>query len=106
MKRKTVLTLLGAAALIALTFAVGCPFRLLTDALCPVCGTTRAWLSALRLDFAAAFEFNALFLLVPPAIALFLLRDLPRLKRWRAAIDAALIVIAVSLSVYNLMRQI
>ena len=36
---------------------IGCVFRLMTGIPCPGCGMTRAWLAALRLDFAAAFAF-------------------------------------------------
>lgn len=38
-----------------------CVFNYLTHLRCPGCGNTRAALSLLRLDFAAAFRFNALF---------------------------------------------
>ncbi len=54
----------GAAALLltAVAYAVlGCPMRLLTGLPCPGCGMTRAWLSVLRLDFAAAFAFHPLW---------------------------------------------
>ena len=44
---------------------VGCIFRLMTGIPCPGCGMTRAWLAALRLDFAAAFAYHPLFWVVP-----------------------------------------
>ena len=40
---------------------IGCVFRLMTGIPCPGCGMTRAWLAALRLDFAAAFAYHPLF---------------------------------------------
>lgn len=45
-----------------------CPIRYLTGVPCPFCGMTRAWLSALGGDWAAALRFHPLFLLGPPLI--------------------------------------
>lgn len=41
-----------------------CPFKYLTGLDCPGCGLTRAFLSAFRLDFKAAFNYHPLFLLI------------------------------------------
>ena len=45
-------------------FGIGIPcfFHLVTKLNCPGCGNTRAALSLLRLDFAAAFRYNMMFL--------------------------------------------
>ena len=40
---------------------IPCPLLLLTGRQCPACGMTRAAVSALRADFAAAFAHNALW---------------------------------------------
>ena len=54
---------------------IGCIFRMMTGAPCPGCGMTRAWLAALRLDFAAAFAYHPLFWVVPIAFVLAFVRE-------------------------------
>lgn len=57
-----------------LNFAFGstCALNRITGLMCPLCGMTRAHLAAFRLDFEAAFSYNALFPLgVPFLITLF-----------------------------------
>lgn len=49
---------------------VGCPIRFVTGIPCPGCGMTRAWLSLLSGNEAAAFAFHSLFLLAPVSVAL------------------------------------
>ena len=81
-----------------------CPLLLLTGLQCPLCGMTRAAASLLRLDFAAAFAYHALW---PLAVAYFLwiaiadavfyvrygeARALPNPK-WLHAVVLALVVI-------------
>jgi hypothetical protein len=41
---------------------IGCPFHKLTGLQCPGCGNSRAAMALLRLDFAASFSYNPLFL--------------------------------------------
>ncbi len=82
MSRKTiqsVKSMLGCCVAVGLVYGVmfacgiTCPIRFLTGISCPGCGMTRAWLSALRLDFAAAFAYHPLWvLLVPWAVAAWL----------------------------------
>lgn len=74
-----------AAAAVVLLYVVmellgiTCPIRFLTGISCAGCGMSRAWLSLLRLDFAAAVQFHPLFWLPVPAAALLLFRRrLPR----------------------------
>ena len=40
---------------------ITCPIKWLTGCSCAGCGMSRAWLSVLRLDFAAAFGYHPLF---------------------------------------------
>lgn len=68
--RNLLLGLLGAIAAVALIyilaqlgFGIPCLFLKLTGFQCPGCGNTRAALALLRLDVAAAFGYNPLFLL-------------------------------------------
>ena len=47
-------------------WGIPCPFHALTGLNCPGCGVSRMLLSLLRLDFAAAFRYNAvLFCMLP-----------------------------------------
>lgn len=77
---------LGAVLIIAAFYAglmvmgITCPIKFVTGVSCLGCGMTRAWLSALRLDWAGAVAFHPLFWLPVPAVGLFLLRK--RLPRW------------------------
>lgn len=52
------------AALLYLS-PISCPILSITGVHCPGCGMTRALLSALRLDFAAAFSYHFMFPSVP-----------------------------------------
>ena len=76
---------IGALAVIAGFYAllqclgVTCPIKYLTGVSCAGCGMSRAWLSLLRGDLAAAFAYHPLVLLPIPAALLFLFRKkLPR----------------------------
>lgn len=51
-----------------------CIPRYITGFICPGCGMSRAWLSVLQLDFAAAFRYHPLFWCVP-ILAVYILYD-------------------------------
>ena len=53
---------------------IGCPIKFLTGISCAGCGMTRAWLSALKLDFAQAFYYHPLFLMVPIGVMVLWMR--------------------------------
>lgn len=75
-KYKSVLTALmaiGCLLLVFIIFNVPCLIKFTTGISCAGCGMTRAWLSALRLDLAAAFSYHPLFWAVPIALLLLLL---------------------------------
>lgn len=55
-------------------FGITCPIKFITGVSCPGCGMTRAWLSVLRLDFAAAFHYHPLFMVPPAAIVIYFLK--------------------------------
>lgn len=74
---------------------IGCVFRLMTGIPCPGCGMTRAWLAALRLDFAAAFAYHPLFWVVPIAFVLAFVRDEAAPSRLKRGIDVVVIVLCV-----------
>lgn len=54
---------------------IKCPYRLFFGISCPGCGMTRAWLSALMLDFEAAWYYHPLFWLVPIVVLLIIFRE-------------------------------
>ena len=74
---------------------IGCVFRLMTGIPCPGCGMTRAWLAALRLDFAAAFAYHPLFWVVPIAFAPALVREGVASSKLKRGIDIAVTVLCV-----------
>ena len=49
------------AALLVVIFIYKCPTRFIFGIPCPSCGMTRAFLSAAKLDFKAAFYYHPLF---------------------------------------------
>ena len=53
-------------------WGIPCPFHLVTGLNCPGCGVSRMLLSLLRLDFAAAFRYNAVLFCMLPLLALLL----------------------------------
>ena len=96
MKDRLLLLLL--VAVISLLFyitRIGCPIKAAAGIPCPGCGMTRALISALHLDFAAARHYHPLFWAVP-VIALLLIFDIylhPRLLKllWGLLIAAFLL---------------
>lgn len=74
---------------------IGCVFRLMTGIPCPGCGMTRAWLAALRLDFAAAFAYHPLFWVVPIAFALAFVREETASDKVKHGIDIVIAVLCV-----------
>lgn len=76
---------------------VTCPIRFLTGLSCAGCGMSRAWLSVLHGDWAAAYAYHPLFLLpVPTAAILLLRRHLPK----QLARGVLVCVCALFLAVY------
>lgn len=74
---------------------IGCVFRLMTGIPCPGCGMTRAWLAALRLDFAAAFAYHPLFWVVPIAFVLAFVREETTSGKVKRDIDIVIVVLCV-----------
>ncbi len=54
-----------AAVLLWVALDFPCLFRTVTGIPCIGCGLSRAWLAALRLDFAAAFQYHPMFWSIP-----------------------------------------
>ena len=71
----TLLIGLGLVILIFYITGIGCPIKWLTGISCAGCGLTRACLSALQLDFAAAFSYHPLFFMIPIVVVLYICKD-------------------------------
>ena len=64
---------LGYAGWVHLThLALPCPFHAVTGLWCPGCGVTRMCLALLRLDISAAWQANAVLLVLLPFLGLLL----------------------------------
>jgi len=94
--------LIAGVYLVMFAFGVTCPIRYVWGVSCPGCGMTRACVSALRLDFSAAFDYHPLWILLLPtviAIAVCLFR------KWKRALRAVVTVAALSLCVVYILRM-
>ena len=60
---------------------IPCVFHLVTGLKCPGCGVSRMLLSLFRLDFSAAFEYNAVLLCILPVLLPLLMLPLIRYIR-------------------------
>ena len=74
---------------------IGCIFRFMTGVPCPGCGMTRAWLAALRFDFAAAVAYHPLFWVVPIAFVLAFVREETTSGKVKRGIDIVIAVLCV-----------
>ncbi len=87
---KTILAIVAAAALLAVYFAADpsaqrwmpvCVLRQTTGVSCPGCGTQRAVHALLHGDIAAAWGFNALFVVLIPVVAFLVWVETQRRRR-------------------------
>ncbi len=75
-------------------FGAGCPIKFLTGISCGGCGMSRAWLCALRLDFAGAMEYHPLFwLVIPAALIIIFEKKFPRFAKVSLSVIIALFLI-------------
>lgn len=87
-----------------------CMFKTLTGLDCPGCGSQRAVHALLNGDIAAAWHFNALFLLEIPLLALLIFTGLfpgryPRLNRLLDSQGFILIILAV-IVIFTILRNL
>lgn len=108
---KTLIWMIGGfiIAALALTygyvvlFVTGCPLRAVTGIPCPGCGMTRAYLSLLRGDWQAAWQYHPLFWLVPAALLTLSIKKGPLASRkgravlWTAIAAAFILVYLIRL---------
>ena len=87
-----------------LIFALGitCPVKYLTGVSCPGCGMTRACLSALRLDFASAFYYHPLWILMLPLAALLIFLWAKRKKKALCVVLGLFFVALIGVYLYRL----
>ena len=98
--KTAILSITSVAAVYAVMMLLGvtCPIKFLTGVSCPGCGMTRAFLSAIRFNFADAFHYHPLWICVIPAFGtLFYLK---KYKKARAFNIALTIMCATMISVY------
>ena len=67
---------------------------------------TRAWLAALRLDYAAAFAYHPLFWVVPIAFVLAFVREEVASSKLKRGIDIAVTVLCVLVVVVWIVRLV
>ena len=119
-RARRLLTKLGLLAAAGLAYAavtallgVGlpCPFHAVTGLWCPGCGVSRMCLALLRLDFAAAWQWNPGLMLILPFLALLGGRAAVRYvrtgqtkpPRWERAV---MVLLAAFLVVYGVARNL
>ena len=87
---------------IAIAAVCGCPIYELFGICCPLCGTTRAWISFINGDIEAAFRYHPLFLITP----LWFLAAVhyESIFNKNKTIGCVLICIAALLAIINLLR--
>lgn len=93
-------------AAIAIIEIIGCPFYKLFHITCPACGTTRAWLCALKGNFREAFGYNLFFILIPVFLLLAVHAQTDFFKRHFKYRYIFLISFSVILAIYNILRVI
>ncbi len=82
---------------------IGCPIKFFTGISCAGCGMTRAWLSALRLDFYGAFTYHPLFLAPAAFCVVYLIRGKIGSEAFRiiCAVTAALFIIVYAVRMFT-----
>lgn len=93
-KNRSLIIILAAVSPWYLT--AGCPIRFIFGICCPGCGMSRAVMSVLRLDFAAALHYHPLVFLLPVAVAVYFFRNrIPKKLMTILYIAATLILLTV-----------
>lgn len=102
------LLFLGLAGLFVYLYSligITCLLRAITGIPCPTCGSTRAMLSLLRLDFVGYWYFNPMALpLVGAFLAVFHINLYPKWSRFVYVYVGVVLVLLVVLYVYRLMH--
>ena len=88
----------------AVTYMLGasCLVKYLLGVSCPGCGMTRACLSALMLDFSAAFYYHPLWIVMPPLAVLLIFLWAKRKKKAFFAVLALFFLALIGVYLYRL----
>lgn len=103
MRKRICLIHIGIFGLIGMLVLIGCPIYRLTGVLCPTCGVTRGWLAFFQGDVGRAFQYHALFPLIPLFLFVFAHRSV-FMKKWQRVADVFLYSFAGLLFIYNVHR--
>ncbi len=90
---------------------IPCIFNLVTKLHCPGCGISRMFFALAKLDFKAAFGYNAYIMTVGPVAAIFVIRHywlyVLKGKRKETKLETVLLVIALILAIaFGILRNI
>lgn len=94
--------IIGVAYLIFTLIGVGCPIKFITGVSCPGCGITRAFLSLIKLDLAAAFYYHPLFPLAAILVVMFVLNELGKIRK--KTFDISVYVISAAFIIAWILR--
>lgn len=103
-KYKDIFCLVGTIVFIYAVFhfvGIGCPIKFVTGISCLGCGMTRAWLSVLRFDLAAAFHYHPLFMLPPVAAIVYFAKSKINLKIYKI-IMLTIVIAFITMYLYRL----
>lgn len=84
---------------IFILFFYRCPFRFYFGIDCPGCGLTRAFKSAILLDFKSAFNYHKLYLLIGVELFYVVLVSLKKELRINKKIEITVIIITIILMI-------
>lgn len=83
----------------------GCPIYEICGIPCPCCGVTRAWLAFLHGKIDRAFQYHALFPVVPVLILLYVCRE-KFSDCWKQRLNVSFCIMGAVMFIYALMRWI
>ena len=95
-----------AVGIIVVLFFYKCPVKLLTGISCPGCGMTRAFKSAVMLDFKGAFDYHPMFFVIAAEAIYYIFSRYIIKKRFSEKTEnIVLIVTAVMMIILWIYRQ-
>ena len=103
MKFRYILSRIVLVAVLVIVAFTGCPIFTIFRVPCPCCGVTRAWVAALSGKVGLAFQYHALFPIIPAVGLLYLLREKIS-PAFIHKVDIMLIVMASLIFAYAVLR--
>ncbi len=79
---------------------IGCIFKWLTGIPCPGCGLTRSCVAFLELDFAKAFEYHALTLIIIPFLFYIIIGKKPLFKSIKIEMISYILITTIFIAYY------